>query len=81
MLIPEQRPITPDEMAALARHAFGSVLSDLVEIAGTNGKAGARARRLLRNVSDAVARGGGATEKSEGADGNAVSQRPHRPAK
>jgi hypothetical protein len=80
MLTPEQRPITPDEMAALARRAFGSVLGDLIELAGTRNKAGARARSLLRDVSGAIASGGGATEKPEAVDGDVVSQQPPCPA-
>ncbi len=74
-----KRPITSDEMTVLARRAFGSVLGDLVELAGTRNKAGARARGLLKDVSGAIASSGGATEKPEAADGDAASQRPPRP--
>ncbi len=80
MLGSKGRPITSDELAVLARRAFGSVLGELVELAGTRNKAGARARSLLRDVSGAIASSGGATEKPEAADGDVASQQPPRPA-
>lgn len=80
MLTPEQRPLTPDEVAALARRAFGSVLGELVELASARNKAGARARALLKDVSGAIASSSGATEKPEAANGDAASQQPPRSA-
>ncbi len=80
MLKPTKRPVTSYELAALSRRALGSVLGDLIEIAGTDGKAGARARGLLKDVAGVIVSDGGAAEKTEAADGGDSSLRLSNPA-
>ena len=71
-------PITPDELAVLARRQIALAVPDLVEMAKARGSTGARARTLLRHLAAAVASNGAAAGRpvAPGVD----APQPSRPA-